>query len=76
MGVKNMREHGVRSVEAMCEACAHEAVVNVDALRDTVYVPDVALKLRCSSCGSKKIIVRPDWAQHEPHGKGSYASPR
>ena len=55
MTLANMREHGVGSVEATCEACQHEATVNVESLPDHVYVPDVALKLRCSACGSKRI---------------------
>jgi hypothetical protein len=69
MTLGNMREHGVRAVDATCEACPHEAVVNVDSLLDDVYVPDVALKLRCSACGSKKIVVRPDWSKHDPFGQ-------
>jgi hypothetical protein len=55
----NMREHGVRAVDATCEACKHEAVVNVDNLADDVYVPDVAVKLRCSACGSKNVVCAP-----------------
>ncbi len=52
MPLSNMREHGVRSVEATCEDCKHEAIINVDSLPDGLYVPDVALRLRCSACGS------------------------
>ena len=74
MTLGNMREHGVRAVDATCGECKHEAVVNVDSLPDSFYVPDVAIKLRCSACGSKTIVVRPDWAKHEPHGKGTYPS--
>jgi hypothetical protein len=51
MPLSNMREHGVRFVEATCEACKHEAVINVDTLSGDLYVPDVALGLRCSACG-------------------------
>jgi hypothetical protein len=40
--------------------CKHEAIINVDSLPDDTYVPDVALRLRCSACGSKKITTRPD----------------
>jgi len=65
MTLGNMREHGVRSVEATCKACKHEANVNVDKLADEVYVPDVAVKLRCSACGSKNIVVRPNWTKHQ-----------
>ena len=43
MTLRNTREHGVRAVNATCEKCHHEAVVNVDSMLDDVYVPDVAL---------------------------------
>jgi hypothetical protein len=59
MDLANMRANGVRAVEARCEACGHEAVVNCDALP----VPDVALRLRCSPCGSKKIVMKPNWTE-------------
>jgi hypothetical protein len=49
MSLANMREHGVRSVDATCEDCKNEATVTVDSLPDDVPVPDVALKLRCSA---------------------------
>jgi hypothetical protein len=49
----NMREHGVRSVEAKCEACEHEAIVNGDALPADLPVPEVTLRLRCSDAASK-----------------------
>ena len=41
MSLANMREHGVRSVEATCGACKHETVINVDSLPDDLYVPDL-----------------------------------
>jgi DNA-directed RNA polymerase subunit RPC12/RpoP len=63
MDLANMRENGVRSVEARCEACGHEAVVNCDALPADLPVPDVALRLRCSGCGSKRIVTKPDWTE-------------
>ena len=68
--------HGVRSVEATGERCKHEAVVNVHSLPDKVYVPDVALRLRCSACGSKNITTRPDWTHHAAHGRGGYTTAR
>ena len=54
MTLANMRAMGVHSIDAACEDCRHEATVNVDALPDHLYVPDVALRLRCSACGSKQ----------------------
>ena len=63
MDLANMRENGVRSVEATCGACGHEAVVNVDTLPAEVYVPDVGERLRCMSCGSKNVTVVPNWSE-------------
>jgi hypothetical protein len=76
MPLSNMREHGVWSVEATCEGCKHEAVINVDSLPDDLYVPDVALRLRCSACGSKKITNRPAWTHHAAHGRDSSPTAR
>src|SRR4051794_12556590 len=70
MTLGNMRAMGVRSMDATCEDCRHEATVNVDALPDHLYVPDVALRMRCSACGSKRIITRPDWREHKAVGRG------
>jgi hypothetical protein len=63
MDLANMRQSGVRSVEAICEACWHEAVVNCDALPADMPVPDVALRLKCSACGSKQVVTRPNWIE-------------
>ena len=64
MSLGNMRAQGVRSVWAECESCRHEAAVNVDRFADAVYVPDVALDLRCSKCRSKRITTWPNWKEH------------
>jgi ribosomal protein S27E len=76
MSLANMREHGGRFVEATCEACKHEAAINVDTLPAGLYVPDVALRLRCSACGSKQITTRPDWTRHQAYGRGGYTTAR
>ena len=55
MSLRHMREHGVRSVLAICQeaSCGHSASLNVDELPDDFPVPDVSLRLRCSACGSR-----------------------
>jgi hypothetical protein len=63
MTLGNMRSLGVRSVSATCEKCSHEAGILVDALPDDLPVPDVALRLRCSACGSKAIKTVPRWTR-------------
>ena len=61
MTLANMRENGVRAVIATCEACAHEADVNVDALAESVHVPKAGQRLWCSRCGAKRVSTRPAW---------------
>jgi hypothetical protein len=55
MTLANMRKNGVRAVIATCQGCGHKADVNVDALPETITVPDVGRCLRCSPCGGKRI---------------------
>ena len=63
MSLGNMREHGVRSVLATCQetSCRHAGSINVDNMSADVPVPDVALRLRCSACGSRTVKTQPDW---------------
>lgn len=61
MTLANMRASGVRAVIASCEACGHAADVNVDGLVETILVPKVGARLRCSRCQSKRINTRPAW---------------
>ncbi len=65
MRLRNMRAHGVRAVLATCQetSCGHSGSVNVDHLPDDVPVPDVALRLRCSACGSRNVKTQPDWRE-------------
>ena len=76
MTLGNMRAHGVRHVAAYCQeaSCGHGASLNVDELPDEFPVPDVALRLRCSRCGSRNVKTQPDWTRGEwvrSYGKGS-----
>jgi hypothetical protein len=50
---------GVRAVIATCQACGYKADVNVDALPETIFVPETGRRLRCSQCGGKRINTRP-----------------
>jgi hypothetical protein len=58
-----MRENGLTTVEAVCEACKHEAVIKAERFPAALPVPDVALRLRCSVCRSKRIVTRPNWIE-------------
>jgi hypothetical protein len=70
MTLGTMREHGVRSIDAYCEAigCGHSSTLNVDHLPDDLPVPDVSLRLRCSKCGSRSIHTRPNWTERQAPG--------
>ena len=68
MSLANMRQNGVRAVTATCEACKHAADVNVDTLPETVTVPKVGQRLRCSACGGKTISARPAWHTTQRQG--------
>lgn len=61
MTLANMRENGPRAVTAKCEACGRQADVNVDALPESVHVPDAGRYLRCSRCNAKRVSTRPAW---------------
>jgi hypothetical protein len=77
MTLANMRKNGVRAVIARCEACGHAADVNVDALAETIVVPEVGRRLRCSGCGGKRIETRPAWhAASDAWGFGEASSAR
>jgi ABC-type hemin transport system substrate-binding protein len=75
MTLANMRENGVRAVIATCEACGHKADVNVDALAESVTVPKAAQRLRCSSCGGKRISTRPAWHTAKRSGVPDFTKP-
>ena len=70
MTLANMREHGVFSVDAECQGCKRQVVVSAERWPDKLPVPDVALMLRCSACGSKRTTTRPNWQEHKAHGLG------
>ena len=65
MSLRNKSKHGVGSVLAICQeaTCGHSGSLNVDDLPDDFPVPDVALRLRCSACGSRNVKTQPDWRE-------------
>ena len=65
---------GYRTVMAYCEAhrCGHGAEVPLKGWPVHLPVPDMALKLRCSKCGSRRIrmMVNVDELYAKAHGTG------
>jgi hypothetical protein len=56
--IRHHLERGCRTLEAVCDDCRHEAVIDISDLPLDLPCPDVALRLRCSACGFKRIRVR------------------
>jgi hypothetical protein len=58
MTLANVRQNGVRAVAATCEAGGHAADVNVDALAETIVMPEVGRRLPCSQCAAGAGSIR------------------
>jgi hypothetical protein len=65
MTVANAQENNARGIIARC-ACNHEALLPFTGLHPAWYVPDIALRLRCSACGGRRIETYPDWTGRGP----------
>jgi hypothetical protein len=76
MTLANMRKNGVRAVTATCQACGHQADVSVDALPETLTVPETGKRFRCGSCGGKTIATRPAWHTSQRRGVPGYRPER
>jgi hypothetical protein len=65
---------GCRTVMAYCEAhsCGHGAEVPLKGWPADLPVPDMALKLRCSKCGSRRVrmMVNVTELYAKAHGAG------
>ena len=57
--VASTRAEGMKTVLAFCEAqeCRHDAVVALEGWPGDTAIPDMALRLRCSKCGSRAAKV-------------------
>ena len=55
--IASTRALGMTTVTALCEAqgCEHHATVALDGWPEATPIPDIALRLRCSKCGNRKI---------------------
>lgn len=55
--VASTRTRGVKTVSAFCQAqgCDYDAAIPLEGWPSDYPIPDMALKLRCSKCGSRQI---------------------
>ena len=61
--VGSLRQQGETTAAVFCHArdCGHHAVVSTDRFPADLPFPDIALRLRCSACGSRAIGVMKAW---------------
>lgn len=60
--VASIRAQGMNTVAAYCEAtgCGYDAIIPLNGWPDETAIPNMALRLRCSKCGSRKIKMMID----------------
>ena len=71
MRISWLRGRGMTRVIATCGACRHSGPVEIAGMPDSMPVPDVGLRLRCSACGGREIETRPDWLDYRAAGLAS-----
>lgn len=64
--VGSCRAQGETTAAIYCEAigCGHSGIVSTDRLPADLPFPDIALRCRCSKCGSKQVRAVKDMAAH------------
>jgi hypothetical protein len=69
MTLGNMRELGVQRLLISClnPDCLHTAVLDVSGYWADTTVPSFIPRMKCSSCGGKRVDVRPNWKEQPAH---------
>ncbi|GJE00641.1 hypothetical protein [Methylobacterium isbiliense] len=64
--VSSLREQGETTAAVYCHArgCGHHAVISTDRFPAELPFPDIALRLRCSACGDREVVVMKDMAAY------------
>ena len=63
MTLGNMRQNGVRGLDATCLHCGHRTQVNMDAHPDDIPVPSFGPRMRCTKCGKLGATAIPNWIE-------------
>ena len=61
-----MRPLKNQAFDATCEASGIRLSRTWMPFRESSKSPDVADRLSCSWCGSKRIVTRPNWSEQGP----------
>lgn len=51
---------GYRLAELWCNVCQHHTSILVDGLPLELPLPDIALRAKCTACGSRNVTSRGD----------------
>lgn len=64
--VASLKADGFKTVMAWCDdlECGHSAAIPLEDWPDETAVPDIAVKLRCKKCGSKRIKTILNMEEH------------
>ncbi len=62
--VGSARAQSETTIAARCHDCRHHAIGSTARLPADLPIPDIALRLCCSSCGGKRIGVMMDLQAH------------
>ena len=64
--IGSLREQGETTAAVFCHApdCGRSAVISTDRFPADLPFPDIALRIRCSVCGSRAIGVMKDMAAY------------
>lgn len=65
MDIASAKANGVSGVLASC-LCGYEGIVPFGDMAETVFIPDISLRLKCSACGSRDVRTVPDWPRRIP----------
>jgi hypothetical protein len=69
MDLANMRQNGVRSLDAQCYGCRHHVILNVDQYPGGLRVRWFGSRMVCTKCGMVGAAVRPNWKERETNGR-------
>lgn len=62
--IADCRAQGETTASATCHGCGRHVVIGTDRFPDDLPFPDMALRLRCSACGSRDVSVMKDMEAH------------
>jgi hypothetical protein len=69
MTLGNMRALRITSIDVTCE-CGRQPIVDASGWPETIEIPALRWRLKCTECGGRPVYVHPDWTQYRASGNG------